>query len=400
MASAVLHVDSAGAYIKDSGFELFSMSLRVYQLPENWRAIVAVLALAMVLHGLSRWLIYGLQQGKSPFAQRAQALLNIPPGHKLGELTWLHWALMLSLWCSVGLVVLHLLGMQQVASDVLVRLSSAGVSIAGVTIVPVRIVFGVVVMVLLFAASRFLRGVLETKLKSHRSMDSAASESIATIVGYVGFVIALLSGLGLAGFNLTNLALVAGALSVGIGFGLQNIVNNFVSGLILLTERPVRRGDYVRVGSVEGEVRKIHIRATEIETLDRVSVVVPNSELIASPVHNWRLRDPYIRVVITIGVAYGSDVRKVQALLVKVGVDHESTLPNSTPGVPDTHVYFTGFGASSLDFELRTFIRDVNKRGLVASDLRFAIDQAFRENSISIPFPQTDVWMRKHDGPE
>lgn len=363
-----------------------------------WLSVAAIVGAAALLHILSYVLIRRMPGLQASWAQRITAALHLRPGQRMSELVWLHWSLMCLLWCGAGLLSLHALGMQQVASDVLKRLAQAGFNVAGIHVVPVRLLFGVMLAVVLISLARMLRALIERRLIKLRQFDTATSESVATMLGYVGFVLAILIGLSAAGFNLTNLAIVAGALSVGIGFGLQNIVNNFVSGLILLSERPVRRGDYVRVGSVEGEVRKIHIRATEIETLDRVSVVVPNSELIASAVYNWRLRDPFTRVVISVGVAYGSDTELVRELLVKAGLAHEATLPLGTPGVPDTHAYFVSFGDSSLNFELRTYIRDVNLRGRVGSDLRFAIDKVFREHGVVIPFPQRDVWMKSDVG--
>lgn len=362
----------------------------------DWQLAVLVLLLTVLTHMASAWLVGRLLDGQSRAGRFISRIFKLAPGQKLQELRWLHWSLMCVVWFASVLLSLRLLGEDQRAAALLKALAGAGFNLAGMHIVPARLVIGIMLIVLLISLARYLKAVLERHLLGPRKMDPAAGESVATLAGYAGMVLAFLVGLTAAGFNLTNLAIVAGALSVGIGFGLQNIVSNFISGLILLSERPVRRGDYVRVGEVEGEVRKIHIRATEIETLDRVSVVVPNSELIASPVHNWRLRDPYIRVVIQVGVAYGSDVDKVHDLLVEVGLAHEYTLPRGTPGVPDTHVYFTGFGASSLDFELRTFIRDVNRRGSVASDLRFAIDRAFRANDIEIPFPQRVIWTKSN----
>ncbi len=349
---------------------------------------------AGLLHLLSRLAVKRLQRGESILPAALDRWFKPAESGRYGELLWIHLCVMLCIWVAVGLTILYWLGWQDASSALLRRLVDAGFDLAGIHIVPARIVMGLLVGATLIGAARQLRTQLGQVWLAKSKWDTSARESVATLAGYAAMVVAVLVGLGVAGFNLTNLAIVAGALSVGIGFGLQNIVNNFISGLILLSERPVRRGDYVRVGSVEGEVRQIHIRATEIETLDRVSVIVPNSELIASAVHNWRLRDPYIRVVISVGVAYGSDTEKVRRLLTEIGVAHPLTLPNGTPGVPDTHVYFVGFGDSSLNFELRTFIRDVNKRGSVASDLRFAIDAAFREHGIVIPFPQRDVWMK------
>jgi len=189
--------------------------------------------------------------------------------------------------------------------------------------------------------------------------------------------------------NLSNLAIIAGALSVGIGFGLQNIVNNFVSGLILLLERPVKVGDWVVVGQHEGFVTRISVRATEIETFRRASVIIPNSELLSGAVINWTHRDKYGRVDIKVGVAYGSDTGKVRDIMLACAREHGQVL-----SWPAAHVLFTEFGDSALQFELRVFIGDVEQRSFVASDLHFAIDDAFRKAGIEMPFPQREVSLR------
>jgi len=196
-----------------------------------------------------------------------------------------------------------------------------------------------------------------------------------------------------AGVEFTNLAIIAGALSVGIGFGLQNIVNNFVSGLILLVERPIRTGDWIMVGSTEGYVKKISIRSTQIQTFDRADVIVPNSELISGQVTNWMLSDPWGRVRVPVGVAYGSDTARVMEILLDVANKHPLVITNY-PGVGQPRALFRAFGDSSLDFELRCFIRDVDKRLATISDLNLAIDAAFREAGIEIPFPQRDLHFR------
>lgn len=360
----------------------------------EWLLLAAVLGGAVVLHGLSAVLLRILAREGSVTHRYFERWLAASRQGPIVELNWLHRSIVVMVWAGALLLGLRLGGREEQAWQLFQALFTAGFDVAGFRLVPMRLLLGLLSSVLLLGLARGVRARLNDTWLQRSGWDPSARESVATLAGYALMVLAVLIGLSVAGVNLTNLAIIAGALSVGIGFGLQNIVNNFISGLILLSERPVRRGDYVRVGEVEGEVRKIHIRATEIETLDRVSVVVPNSELIASPVQNWRLRDPYIRIVIPVGVAYGSDTDKVRDLLLEVGKAHELTLPDGTPGVPDTHVYFTNFGESSLDFELRTFIRDVNRRGRVASDLRFAIDRVFREHDVTIPFPQRDVWMK------
>jgi small-conductance mechanosensitive channel len=241
-------------------------------------------------------------------------------------------------------------------------------------------------------ASRWLRDGLDKKYLSKSRMDVGAREAMTTITGYVGFVVAALIGLTIAGVSFSNLAIVAGALSLGIGFGLQNIVNNFVSGIILLFERPIKAGDWIVTGTTEGYVKKIRVRSTEVQTFDRSEVIVPNSELVANQVTNWTLRDKYGRIKIDVGVAYGSDTELVKKLLESVTEDvpeivhNRSTLP--------VKVLFLGFGESTLDFQLRFYIFDIGYILDVKSELHFAIDKAFRENDIEIAFPQRDIHIK------
>jgi potassium efflux system protein len=225
-------------------------------------------------------------------------------------------------------------------------------------------------------------------------LEPSARETALTLMGYTGFIIALLIGLSLAGFSFQNLAIVAGALSVGIGFGLQNIVNNFVSGIILLFERPIRRGDWVVVGGTEGFVKNIRVRSTEIETFDRSDVIVPNSEFISSQVTNWTLNDPNGRLKAPIGVAYGSDVESVRDILLGIANEHPATVKaGNFRQLPEPSVLFMGFGDSALDFELRFFIQDIRNWPIVLSDINFAIDREFRKARVEIPFPQRSVHL-------
>ncbi|MCB1546955.1 MAG: mechanosensitive ion channel, partial [Hyphomicrobiaceae bacterium] len=189
------------------------------------------------------------------------------------------------------------------------------------------------------------------------------------------------------------LAIVAGALSVGIGFGLQSIVNNFVSGLILLVERPIKVGDWIVVGNDQGFVRRISVRATEIETFDRSSLILPNSELITGRVINLTHRNAMGRVIINVGTAYSSDPAEVVALLREIAQAHPTVLRH-----PEPRIAFVDFGASSLDFSVRVYIPDIKRTFDVQTDLRIAIFKAFAERGIEIPFPQQDLHLRDLDG--
>jgi len=267
-----------------------------------------------------------------------------------------------------------------------------GFPVGAITIVPSKIIAAVLVFFLLLTLVRWLKNQLSERWLQGTRLDAGARESIVSLTTYAIIGIALMIALSMAGVDFQNVAIVAGALSVGIGFGLQNIVNNFVSGLILLFERPVKPGDWVVVGTTEGYVKKISIRYTLIQTFDRADVMVPNSELISSQVTNWMLRDSMGRVIVPVGVAYGSDVKKVREILHTVAVNHPLVLVNDWR-VPGPKVMFMAFGDSSLNFELRCFIKDVDYRLSVRSDLLFAIDEEFRKACIEIPFPQRVVHM-------
>ncbi len=264
-----------------------------------------------------------------------------------------------------------------------------GFDIGGVYISPASIIAGIVIfLIVLVFARAFRRWLEETYLPTTR-LDVGLRNSIATGTYYVGAAIAIGVAITYAGIDLSNFALIAGALSVGIGFGLQSIVSNFVSGLILLAERPIKAGDWIVVGNEQGTVRKISVRATEIETFDRASVIIPNSDLISGTVMNWTHSDSLGRFVILVGVSYDSDPEQVRDLLLEIVNDHPDVL-----SFPEPMVFFLDFGASSLDFRIHGFLRDINQTLAVRSDLRFTIIKRFREAGIEIPFPQSDLHVR------
>ena len=215
--------------------------------------------------------------------------------------------------------------------------------------------------------------------RSHTSLDTGLRNSIATSVGYIGFIIAVSLALGYLGLSFEKLAIVAGALSVGIGFGLQSIVNNFVSGLILLWERAIRVGDWVVVGDEQGYVRRINVRSTEIETFDRATMIVPNSNLVSGVVKNWVRNDRVGRIKNSVSVNIGSDPEKVKAALIACASAHADVLKDPAP-----HVNFISLTDSNLRFDLVSYVGEVEKSARIRSDLNFAIFKAFGEAGLDL----------------
>lgn len=263
------------------------------------------------------------------------------------------------------------------------------VTIGNVSFSLVGILTGIVIFLLAYFATRWFQGWLDGHVLSRGRFDAGVRNSIRTAVGYLGVALAVLIGISVAGIDLSNLALVAGALSLGIGFGLQTIVSNFVSGLILLAERPFKVGDWIEAGPYMGLVKKISVRATEIETFQRQTIILPNSDLINQAVGNRTHRNHLGRVDIPVGVSYSSDPAEVRDILLRLADEHRLVLRNPPPVV-----YFAAFGASSLDFELRVYMADVFDILTVETDLRMAIHAAFKEAGIEIPFPQQDIHIR------
>jgi len=264
-----------------------------------------------------------------------------------------------------------------------------GFEIGGLRISIATILSAIILFAIGYTITIALRNWLNNRYLPTTGLDIGVSNSISTVLGYLGFAIAAVLAISAAGFDLSNLAIVAGALSLGIGFGLQSIVSNFVSGLILLAERPIKAGDWVVTTGGEGTVRKISVRSTEIETFERATIIVPNSSLITDPVTNWTYNNKLGRIAIAIGVGYDSDPEEVREILLKCATENPRVL-----SIPQPSVFFMDFGASSLDFQLRCFLSDINYMLTVQSELRFAILKALREANIEIPFPQREVTLK------
>ena len=265
-----------------------------------------------------------------------------------------------------------------------------GFDVGDVRISFANIALAIVVFVVVLVLTRMFQRWLGTKVLTRTRLDSGARHSIGAGIGYLGFIIAAIVALDYSGIDLSNLALIAGALSVGIGFGLQNVVNNFVSGVILLVERPIRVGDWIVVGDKQGYVKNISVRATELETFDRQSIVIPNAELINTAVGNWMLKDQVGRLIVEVGVSYDANEEEVRDILYRLIAEDNRIAP-----FPKPYVYFKNFGDSALIFEVRVFLNNVNDIIVVGGDMRFAIRRAFREAGIAIPFPQRDIHIQE-----
>ena len=248
----------------------------------------------------------------------------------------------------------------------------------------------IVLLIGLFYIAGRIKKVLIRRVLSHSRLDLGAQQAVGSITRYVVLLVGLLIILQTVGINLTTLNVVAGAVGIGIGFGLQNIASNFVSGLIILFERPIKIGDRIEVGGIEGQVISVGARSTTVVTNDNIAIIVPNSKVVTENVVNWSYTDPTVRFKIPVSVAYGSDVRLVEKLLLEVAGENPDVLEDPEPGVR-----FLAFGNSGLNFELRAWSRTlVHRKGRLISSLNFAIHDKFQEHQVEIPFPQLDLRIR------
>ena len=270
---------------------------------------------------------------------------------------------------------------------------NSGIRIGGTKITIMNIAYLIIFLALFTFLSKIIREALQNRILPRTRLDIGARASFVNVVIYTFWILTIYTGINILGINLSSLAFMAGALGIGIGFGLQNIVNNFISGIILLFDPSIQVGDMVQIGEDWGTVKRINIRTTIVQTFDNASLIIPNSEMLSNRVTNWSFKDPKVRRQVDVGVAYGSDVQLVRKILLKI-VDDMSEVMND----PAPRVDFADFADSALIFRVRFWITSPEFWLTAPTELRFKIDEEFKKNGIEIAFPQQDIHIRSASG--
>lgn len=366
------------------GFHVFSLYL-----VKNIALSLCYFFIAWMLH-VGLYKLISLLDGKEyAWQQKFRYLLGLRYDSHLYEVVILKTIVVVLVWGWFVASLMKTWVLSQAYFDKLMIGFSEGFNVFNISLNPAKIMIALVLFSLLSFVNRFVKAKVGRRSAAYVDGGQVA---IASVVGYTGFAIAVVISLVVSGFNFTGLAIVAGALSVGIGFGLQHIANNFISGLVLLIEAPIKPGDRVLVGDIEGFVKHIHLRSTEITTLYRSSVFIPNSEMLQKNVINFMKHDSKWGVSCPVGVDYGSDLDKVKEVMLRVA--------NSHPGVSkekgdEAAVFLKSFGDSSINFSLFCIIKDVNKKIALQSELNILIAKEFAKEGIGIPFPQQDLYIKE-----
>lgn len=296
-------------------------------------------------------------------------------------------------------VVTTILSLAAVVFFTITAINAAGIPLAwsaplpGINLSLLQIFLLIALLVAVFWVSSHTKRFLYNRILKDSGLTRSLQYAIAQIASKVVLVVGIILVLENSGIHLAALTVFAGAIGVGIGVGLQGIASNFISGLVILAERPISIGDRIEVGKVAGQVERIRARCTIIKTNDNISIIVPNSKFINDPVTNWTYGDPRVRFRVPVGVAYGSDLDKVTEALIAAGREHPKALQD-----PPVSVFLQKFGDSSIDFELVVWSSEMSYRpSRFKSDLNFAIARKFKEAGIEIPYPQRDVYIKSGD---
>jgi small-conductance mechanosensitive channel len=347
-----------------------------------------------VFLGLFSWMTLHLGRGsfqylvKLPILQRRRFIIQF--GSELE--THLRKLLFVTILGYVAFYLMEVWGVFPSAGQAWRAFLDAGFTLGDKKISMYLVLLAVFTLYVSIQGSWVLGALLETEFFPPRSVDHGVRDSILKLLHYALTTVGFLLAISMLGFELKNFLVLAGALGIGIGFGLQHIVNNFVSGLLLLFERPVKVGDMIMIESEWCTVRKIGLRATTVETFDQSEIIVPNSDLISQKVTNWTLTSEQSRVVVKVGVAYGTNVKQVLEILTECANQHPKVLTEPPPSP-----LFVQFGDSAMNFELRAWVEKASHRLQVKSDLLTAIDEMFHRQGVEIPFPQHDLHLRSID---
>jgi small-conductance mechanosensitive channel len=298
------------------------------------------------------------------------------------------------LWLGVALYITNLFPFTrrwsyQITSVLATSFTSSILTLGNSSYSVIDLVFLAVLLLGLVVFAGIITNLFRSRVLRYAGINRGAQEAIAILTKYSLIFIGTLVILQLWGLNISSLAIVASALSVGIGFGLQDIAKNFGSGIVLVFERPIQVGDFVEVGDYKGTVERIGARSTEIRTLDRISIIVPNSRFLENEVINWSHRNPISRLHLPVGVAYGCDAKAVEDALLEAARSHSSVLKSPPP-----LVLFKSFGDSALNFELLVWTKEPERQFLLTSDLYYKIYEVLGQRQIEIPFPQRDFHLR------
>ncbi len=352
----------------------------------------SAIAVVLVFHLAIRAMLGAPGTGIKPFETVLQERAGLEPAQSIFVTRAI--SVLLNVALALAAVPLILLTWGYTLQEALswIRAAVFGFQIGEFRISFARIMLAALLFLALVFVTRLVQRWLDAGFLNSKRIDQGIANSIHTAVGYAGFIIAVLAAISYSGVDITSFAIVAGALSVGIGLGLQSIVNNFVSGLILLVERPIKVGDRVAVGDSQGYVRRISVRSTEIETLDKASLIVPNSELVTSKVTNWTHRNALGTATVRVTVSGRADAEQVRDLLLKVGAECPGVLQHPAPSVA-----LENLGLNGLEFSLGTVVPDVTKAAAVQSDLRFRILKTLRDAGVEMAHAQSDVHLRDLD---